>query len=96
MKKFWEKLKAFFCSTDKQLHFLAAFFVAALIYILIVASQKWYWATIIGAGISALICIIKEVYDKQNPDKHSFEWLDIVADALGLLVFIAATFINIG
>ena len=44
MKKFWEKLKAFFCSTDK----------------------------------------------------HSFEWLDIAADALGILVFLAATFINIG
>lgn len=96
MKKIWEKIKAFVTAADKQLHFLAAFSIAALIYILIAASQKWYWATIIGAVISAIVCIIKEVYDKQNPDKHSFEWGDVIADALGLLVFILATFINIG
>ena len=96
MKKFLEKIKAFFCSTDKQLHFFAAFFIAAVIYILIVASQPWRRAMLIGTGISAIVCVVKEIWDKQNPDKHSFEWLDIVADALGILVFIAATFINIG
>lgn len=96
MKRIWEKIKAFVTATDKQLHSLAAFSIAALIYILIVASQKWYWAMTIGAVISAIVCIIKEVYDKQNPDKHSFEWGDVIADALGLLVFILATFINIG
>ena len=96
MKKFLEKIKAFFCSTDKQLHFFAAFFIAAVIYILIVASQPWWVAMLIGTGISAIVCVVKEIWDKQNPDKHSFEWLDIVADALGILVFIAATLINIG
>ena len=96
MKNFFKKIIAFFKSADKILHILASFSIAALIYILIAASQKWYWATIIGAVISAIVCIVKEFYDKQNPKKHSFEWLDIVADAIGLVVFIAATFINLG
>jgi len=96
MKKIWEKIKAFVTASDKQLHFFAAFFIAALIYILIVASQPWWVAMLIGTGISAIICAVKEIWDKQNPDKHSFEWGDIIADAIGIIVFIAATFINLG
>ena len=96
MKKIWEKIKAFVTATDKQLHFLAAFFIAAIIYILISASQPWWVAMLIGTGISAAASALKEIYDKQNPDKHSFEWGDVVADALGILVFILSTFINLG
>lgn len=96
MKNFLKKVIAFFKATDKQLHILAAFAIAALLYILIDASQPWWVAMLIGAGISAVVCAVKEILDKQNPDKHSFEWGDIIADAIGLLVFIASTFINIG
>ena len=96
MKKIWEKIKAFVTATDKQLHFLAAFFIAAILYILISASQPWWVAMLIGVGISAIASAVKAIYDKQNPDKHSFEWGDVIADALGIIVFIAATFINFG
>ena len=96
MKKIWQKIKAFVTAADKQLHFLAAFSIAAILYILISATQKWFWAMLISAGISAIASAIKEIYDKQNPDKHSFEWGDVVADALGIIVFILATFINLG
>ena len=96
MRKIWNKIKAFVTATDKQLHFLAAFSIAALLFILISASQPWWVAMLIGVGVSAAASALKEIWDKQHPDKHSFEWGDVVADALGLLVFILATFINIG
>ena len=96
MKRIWEKIKAFVTATDKQLHFLAAFFIAAIIYILISASQPWWVAMLIGVGVSAAASALKEIWDKQHPDKHNFEWGDVVADALGIIVFVFATFINIG
>ena len=91
-----KKIIAFFKAADKQLHILAAFSIAALVYILIVASQPWWLAMLIGTGISAALSAVKEIWDKQNPDKHSFEWGDVIADAIGIVVFILATFINFG
>ena len=96
MQRIWEKIKAFVTATDKQLHFLAAFSISALLYILISASQPWWVAMLIGVGVSAAASALKEIWDKQHPDKHSFEWGDVVADALGIIVFVLATFINIG
>lgn len=96
MKRIWEKIKAFVTATDKQLHFLAAFSIAALLFILISASQPWWVAMLIGVGVSAAASALKEIWDKQHPDKHNFEWGDVVADALGIIVFVLATFINIG
>lgn len=96
MKRIWEKIKAFVTATDKQLHFLAAFSIAALLFILISASQPWWVAMLIGVGVSAAASALKEIWDKQHPDKHSFEWGDVVADALGIIVFVLSTFINIG
>lgn len=96
MKRIWEKIKAFVTATDKQLHFLAAFSIAALLFILISASQPWWVAMLIGVGVSAAASALKEIWDKQHPDKHNFEWGDVIADALGIIVFVLATFINIG
>lgn len=96
MKRICEKIKAFVTATDKQLHFLAAFSIAALLFILISASQPWWVAMLIGVGVSAAASALKEIWDKQHPDKHNFEWGDVIADALGIIVFVLATFINIG
>lgn len=96
MKRILEKIKAFVTATDKQLHFLAAFSIAALLFILISDSQPWWVAMLIGVGVSAAASALKEIWDKQHPDKHNFEWGDVIADALGIIVFVLATFINIG
>lgn len=96
MKRIWEKIKAFVTATDKQLHFLAAFSIAALLFILVSASQPWWVSMLIGVGVSAAASAMKEIWDKQHPDKHNFEWGDVIADTLGIIVFVLATFINIG
>lgn len=96
MKKIWDKIVAFFKSTDKQLHMLAGFSVSALLYILISASQPWWVGVLIGAAIASVIVVMKEIYDKQNPDKHTFEVADIIAGELGVLVLILASLVNLG
>lgn len=95
MKKIWEKIKAFVSAPDKWLHFLAAYTIASVIYILVIHVQPWWVADLIGAGVASLAIAVKEIWDKQNPDKHSFEVGDIIAGALGVLLLILTSLINL-
>lgn len=38
--------------------------------------------------IASVIFIAKEVYDKYKPDPTGFDWLDLVADYIGLTISI--------
>ena len=96
MKKIWNKIVAFFAATDKQLHLLAGFSIAAFFYIILLPVIPWWVGTIIGTLVASGALVGKEFYDKAHPDKHTFEVLDIVAGEIGVLVFILATLFNIG
>lgn len=95
MKKFWEKVIAFFTATDKQLHMLAGFAIAASFYIILLPILPWWACTIIGSIVATGAIVGKEFYDKAHPDKHSFEVLDIVAGEIGVLVLIIASLFNL-
>jgi len=95
MKKFWEKVIVLFTATDKQLHMLAGFAIAAFIYIVLLPVLPWWACTIIGSIVATGAIVGKEFYDKAHPDKHSFEVLDIVAGEIGVLVLIIASLFNL-
>ena len=58
---------------DKILHFIVGQTIG---FCLTSAGPVWMMIGALGVGIA------KEVYDKLHPD-HTFEWMDIVATALG-------------
>ena len=99
MKRIWEIIKAFVTDKTNQLLYLLGFGIAALLYILIVATQKWFWAMIIGAIISSAIIVAIAFYRKQNEkdkEKRKLKASDIVAGELGVLLLILASLINLG
>ena len=96
MKKIIEQIIAFFKARDKQLHILAGFGIAALIYILVIHVQPWWVAMLFGAVISSAIVVVKEFYDKQNSPEHKFDYADLIAGELGVFILILAGFINLG
>jgi hypothetical protein len=62
---------------DKQMHFLSGFIIAAVL------------TPFIGAYsilVVAIIAALKEIYDARHPDKHTADFMDWVATALGGLV----------
>lgn len=99
MKKIWEIIKAFVTDKTNQLLYLLGFGVAALIYILVAATQKWWVATLIGAGISAIVILIIAFARKQNEEdkeKKKLKASDLVAGWLGTLLLVIASFVNLG
>ena len=95
MKKFWEIIKAFVTDKTNQLLYLLGFGVASLLYVLIGATQKWFWAMIIGAIISSAIIVAIAFYRKQNDKGKKLKASDIVAGELGVLLLILASLINL-
>lgn len=66
---------------DKLYHTLVCFvivFVTALFLPL--------WLSVL---IACFASVAKEVYDLENPDKHSAEWADLIADGVGILLGIS-------
>ena len=63
----------------KVLHFI----VCMVIVLTADALGLPLWA---GVLIACVAAVGKEVYDLQNPDKHTADWADLGADALGILV----------
>ena len=96
MKKIWDKIKAFVTDKTNQILYLLGFGLAALIYILIVATRKWWVATLIGAGLSALVILAIAFGRKQNDKDKKFKISDLVAGGLGVLLLVLASFINLG
>lgn len=92
MKKIWEKIKAFFCAVDKQLHILACYAIALTVFVgllpFIYEGKKVWWCFVIAIVISAVAGAVKEWYDYKHPKDHDFEVADIVADVLGILAAI--------
>lgn len=73
---------------DKLLHAGVSFLIELVLAAVLPSWLPWMRAALnvvlIGGG--------KEIYDKQHPDKHTADWMDLVADAVGAIlgeIFIA-------
>ena len=75
MKKFIEELKIWWASfpKDKLYHFLAGFFISALIGIPTYPAIGFACAVVAGA--------LKEIYDRRNVGR--FDWADLFATVIG-------------
>lgn len=77
--------------SDKWIHVVAFLLLAWLVARLLVccdglAAHGGTIATLIGAGVSALMAIGKEVYDKKT--EGLFDWQDLWASWLGIGLFV--------
>ena len=94
MKDFFKKIAAFFKAADKQLHILACYAIAMTVFVgllpFIYEGKKVWWCFVLAIVASAAAGALKEWYDYKHPDKHDFEWQDIVADCLGIVAAIGA------
>ena len=67
---------------DKMLHIGASFCIELVLAVVLPSWLPWMRAALnvilIGGG--------KELYDKQHPDKHTADWLDLAADAVGAIL----------
>lgn len=66
----------FLKQSDKQMHALGCYCLT--ITLLLVLPMLWAAPIVLAVGFA------KEVYDKRHPDKHTADWLDFVADAVGV------------
>lgn len=66
---------------DKMLHIGASFCIELVLAAILPSWLPWTRAALnailIGGG--------KELYDKQHPDKHTADWADLAADAVGAI-----------
>ena len=86
MKKIWEKIKAFYTSLDKQVHIFIVNSIAMLVFVFFIAF-KLNWLGYALANVVAIVCSVgRELLAFKNPQKYSFEWADIIADAHGLVL----------
>ena len=70
-------------NSDKLAHFI----ICALLMTTFTPMVGPYWAAL----ITIIIGIIKEVFDKFNGGR--FDWLDLLADSLGIIYIIGYTLI---
>lgn len=67
---------------DKLLHAGVSFCIELVLAAIFPSWLPWMRSAInvilIGGG--------KELYDKQHPDKHDADWLDLAADAVGAIL----------
>ena len=67
---------------DKILHFACSFAIELVLAVVLPSWLPWMRAALnvilIGGG--------KELYDKQHPDKHTADWLDLAADFIGAIL----------
>ena len=67
---------------DKLLHAGVSFLIELVLTAVLPSWLPWMRAALnvilIGGG--------KEIYDKQHPDKHTADWLDLAADAVGAIL----------
>lgn len=94
MKDFFKKIAAFFKAADKQLHILASYAIALTVLVgLLPFIHEWFngwWCFSLAIVAAAIAGALKEWYDYKHPNKHDFEWQDIVADVLGIVAAIGA------
>lgn len=68
-----KKFLSFIMQLDKQLHFLAGYFIGNVITI-VLNSHQVVDPFLYGIGLTGLVGIFKEIYDKQSgtgtPDKY--------------------------
>lgn len=66
---------------DKMLHIGASFCIELVLAAILPSWLPWTRAALnvifVGGG--------KELYDKQHPDKHTADWADLAADAVGAI-----------
>lgn len=65
-------------SNDKLLHFLINLFSTILFGLI--------FGIMYGISISLLISIGKELYDKFRPNGTGWDWKDIIADLIGIIL----------
>lgn len=94
MKNIWEKIKAFFCAADKQLHIVVCYAIAMTVFVgllpFIYEGKKVWWCFVIAVAASAVAGALKELYDYKHPKDHDFEVADIAADVLGIVAAVGA------
>ena len=90
MKDFFKKIAAFFKAADKQLHILASYAIALTVFVFFAAFKLDWLGFALAIVFSAAAGALKEWYDYKHPDKHDYEWQDIVADVLGIVAAIGA------
>jgi hypothetical protein len=75
---------------DKQLHFLSG---ATIAFTVSLFGGIW-----LGFVVTAIVGLLKEVYDNYHPDKHTADVWDFIATGLGglfaVIITLIANFIN--
>lgn len=77
---------------DKILHFMVSMAIAILVVLLCLPL-----GTIAAVGITVCVCSIagigKEIYDCKKDNPTGFDWKDLLADLIGMIVGITLIFI---
>lgn len=74
----------FLKASDKQRHFEVCFGLTMALGYLLLLPLSPLVAVALAAFVVLAVGFGKEVYDKQHPDKHTADPLDLVADAVGI------------
>ena len=54
--------------------------------------QRWWW---VAPALAMILGFGKEIWDKLNLKKKKFDWMDILADAVGVVWVSAVYFISV-
>lgn len=69
---------------DKQLHMAVCFGLTMALGYLLLMPLSLLVAVALAALVVLAVGFGKEVYDKQHPLTHTADWLDFLADAIGV------------
>ena len=70
---------------DKILHFALSMAITMAV-IWLCAPLGTLFAVLTAIGVCALLSVIKEIYDCNKENPTGFDWYDLLADALGMIV----------
>ena len=80
---------------DKALH-MAVSAIMTFLFLSVVClagfGQHWWWVAPVAV---LMVGVGKEIWDKLNPKKKKFDWMDILADAVGVVWVSAVYFISV-
>lgn len=65
-------------SNDKLAHLLVNLFIVVLF--------GWLFGVVIGLSLAIIASLCKETYDEFRPNGTGWDWKDIIADIIGILI----------
>jgi len=71
--------------SDKLLHYIVCRFLVVYVGGAARIFLPKGWALVIGVIAAICAAVLKEWFDKKNPDKGTFEWKDLIADGIGII-----------